>query len=324
MALTWTTDDVAAADRFAYWREVVCAQFVRMHPEQPGHSQPRRGFRGSVTTSQFGDVAVSHIVSDAQDVARTRSDIESCPGDVLFVNLQLEGTGLVEQSGHRHVLKAGDAVIVDADHPYRLAFRGSFRQACVRVPRSRIESLVAAHQLHPGRAIHADNAESALLSSLVTTVVDHPDGFRPSSTPLIEAQLVHALALAIGDVGSGGVRGSVPGLTHDELYRQAVLLIEARANERQLSPTAIAIHLGVSVRLLHQSMAEHSTSVMAVLRRARLDHVGRLLDTGESVTDAAMAAGFADLSTFHRAWRARFDQPPRRRLANDRTSNPVA
>ena len=52
MALRLTTDDVGAAERFSYWRELICDIFVGLDAERPG-----RGFTGSLRVRAAGPAA---------------------------------------------------------------------------------------------------------------------------------------------------------------------------------------------------------------------------------------------------------------------------
>jgi AraC-like DNA-binding protein len=62
--------------------------------------------------------------------------------------------------------------------------------------------------------------------------------------------------------------------------------------------------LGLSVRSLRRRLAEESTSYAALIEQSQLDAAMRILDDPtKSVKEASFAAGFANVSSFHRAFK---------------------
>jgi transcriptional regulator GlxA family with amidase domain len=84
------------------------------------------------------------------------------------------------------------------------------------------------------------------------------------------------------------------------------------AVEDPLSREVIAARAGVSVRQLERLFRTHlQATVAATYLRIRLDQASQLLrTTGLSVTDVAVASGFASGSHFARVFRRAFGHPP--------------
>jgi AraC-like DNA-binding protein len=90
--------------------------------------------------------------------------------------------------------------------------------------------------------------------------------------------------------------------------------VEARFAEPALSPAHAARALGMSVRKLHMLFEQTGTSFGEFVLRCRLEEARRLLlspaTRQRSVAEIALAAGFGDLSTFYRAFKAAYDRTP--------------
>ncbi len=71
VALRLTTDDVGAAERFSYWRELICDTFVGLDAERPG-----RGFTGTLESARLGPLRLTEVRSVAQHVVRSPRQIE--------------------------------------------------------------------------------------------------------------------------------------------------------------------------------------------------------------------------------------------------------
>jgi AraC-like DNA-binding protein len=105
-------------------------------------------------------------------------------------------------------------------------------------------------------------------------------------------------------VGRGGRRS----------HALAVADIEEHLTDDDLSPAATARRLGVSVRALHGLFAGRERSYAATVRQLRLEQALRdLQDPARGrlrVIDIAADAGFADVTSFHRAFRREYGRTP--------------
>ncbi|MEW9529787.1 helix-turn-helix domain-containing protein [Microbispora sp. NPDC049125] len=99
--------------------------------------------------------------------------------------------------------------------------------------------------------------------------------------------------------------------------------IDRNLRDPSLDPRSIAKGLGVSLRTLHRAFAESDESVMAYVRRRRLDHARIEMATHDSsVTITYLAARwqFADAAHFSRAFRQRFGLTPTQYRKMDRNT----
>jgi AraC-like DNA-binding protein len=125
---------------------------------------------------------------------------------------------------------------------------------------------------------------------------------------------------------SEGIRGSAAVAAEQEEKLERLRVLALRSLERaDLTPVALARQAGVSTRTLHRLFATSGMTFQDWLRERRLercwaelsDH-GRL---GRSIAEVAFRCGFNDLSTFNRAFRARFGMTPRAARGSVRTES---
>jgi AraC family transcriptional activator of tynA and feaB len=115
---------------------------------------------------------------------------------------------------------------------------------------------------------------------------------------------------------SDSVRGlpAAPAEEAEKLKRLKGLAM--RCLERaDLTPAALAARCGISTRTVHRLFAASGTTFQDWLRERRLERCWVELSdrsrNGRSIADVAFGCGFNDLSTFNRAFRARFGVTPR-------------
>lgn len=130
--LTFSTDKVRAADRPAYWADVVCAQLIEADCDVGMHNL---AFAGHLDQERFGRVAVSHVASGAQRVRRERRHIARSNQEQLLLCLQRTGCAHVRQGGHASRLLPGDMTFITSASPYDVEFQGAFEQTLILLPR---------------------------------------------------------------------------------------------------------------------------------------------------------------------------------------------
>ena len=126
-----TTAGVSTGDAFAYWRELICATFVRLAAEPLGAG----GFQGRIEHVPCRDVELSTVVADSHAVRRSRALIRRDNEEYLLASVQLAGRGRVEQDGRIAVLTEGAMAFYDSTRPYSLHFDEPFRQLVVQLPK---------------------------------------------------------------------------------------------------------------------------------------------------------------------------------------------
>ncbi|MEU4162887.1 helix-turn-helix domain-containing protein [Actinoplanes sp. NPDC026670] len=295
MPQTWSTLDVAPARQFGHWREMICQAFLALTPE----SDLRDGFAGSVTQWPLGAFSIARITSQRQRVERTERDLAGGSPPGFYANLQVTGVSTMRQAGRFTVLRPGDLAVVDTGEPFTFEFGDDFRQLSFFVPEGLLQAQVSG-PISTATRVPTTSGVGAALRHLLTALPAAPVRLAPHAAALLAAAL------------SEPVAATPRRAPHN--HARAVADIEEHLTDEDLSPSATARRLEISVRSLHALFAGRELSYTATVRRLRLERAARdLRDPARAhlrVADVAADAGFADVAGFHRAFRRAFGQTP--------------
>ena len=299
-----TTDGVQAHERFAYWRELICAVYVQLDAKQLGSGT----FGGSVTVSALGELSLSRVRATGQVVTRRPSD----PGSDCLISVQVSGTGRISQFGRTADLQPGDFALYDATEPYELHFDQAFEQIVLKFPR----------EVMTGRNVHIRSAAAvrcggdvgagAIASSFVRALANHDsevvDGFRAR----MGEQALDCVATSLATmVGTSASHEAV-----QEFNRRRVLnYVEQHLRDPNLSVSSAAMNLGVSARTIQKLFAEDESHLGERIKQSRLQRAATALrDPLQShITIAHIAAdsGFNSAENFSRSFREAYGCTPR-------------
>lgn len=305
MIREWSTVDTEPRRQFEHWRELICAAFLDLSPESP----VRDRFAGAVTQWPTG---IARIVSQRQRVRRTAGDIARAPRAGYYANLQVRGSSVMRQAGRTAVLAPGDLAVVFTDEPFEFEFGADFAQLSLFVPRHLITGTRTATRVSTatGAGAAARHAMTALAGSALAA--DSAGRLAALAGGLLDVALAEPV-----DRGNHAARDH-------RTYRAALADIADHLADDDLSPSATAQRLGISVRSLHGLFVGRERSYAGTVRRLRLELARRALrDPGRShlrVIDIAAEAGFGDVGSFHRAFRREFGRTP----ASMRAFTPLA
>lgn len=97
-------------------------------------------------------------------------------------------------------------------------------------------------------------------------------------------------------------------VVEQERLTLALQYIDGHLESHRLTPTAIALNLGISLRQLHRAFEGAGHSVADTIRQRRIERARVLVLTRPelSITDIALGCGFESLATFYRQFKSRF------------------
>ncbi|MDV9168995.1 AraC family transcriptional regulator [Streptomyces sp. W16] len=270
---------------------------------------------GSVRSSALGPaVTLSAVRVQGQSVAaRTSRLVRTEPRDDFLFSLHLDGDGAVVQDGHEAVLARGGGVLYDSARPYQLIFPTSHRQLVLQIPRHQLSDRVGRVAEVCGRALPPAGPGVRVLAACVRELAETCESL--TSTPRAELGvttvdlLATVLRAALGhDVGPRGLPGRAALLASMRTY------VRDHLSDPRLSLTELARCHGVSVRYTSELFAAEDSSPAAFIRAERLRAARRLLAdprySALTVSTVATRCGFADRTTFTRAFVRAYGLPP--------------
>lgn len=163
-----------------------------------------------------------------------------------------------------------------------------------------------AHRAPVGRAEHEQLLECDVRFGQAETAVVMARARLDAAPPAANPALHHFL----GELVAGELQALGPAAVHV----RAAQLIARRLRDGSVAEIAeVARQLGMSERTLRRRLADEGASFRALRSAAQLDRAAELLAGGTaSLTQIALATGFADASGLGRAWRRRRGQTPSR------------
>jgi AraC-like DNA-binding protein len=301
-----TTAEVAEHDAFAYWREMICATFVRLAAEPVEGSR----FSGLIEHVPVGDVELSTVVAGGQHVRRTRALIAQGAEEFLLASIQVDGQGRVEQDGRTALLSAGDMAFYDSTRPYTLHFDDPFQQLVVQAPKREV-------MLRDTRELTARTLGSGTLGAVVSTFFRSLSDTAKADVDGGAVLAPHAVGLLSAAASYAGRQALSPPAA-DAMLRQRVLeFLRHNLADPGLDAEAVARACNVSRRTLYRIVGDEGIATR--LRRMRIEHAQAILLANQHMPVGAVAAacGFETESGFYRAFHAATGETPaeyRRRL----------
>lgn len=307
MFLQWTTASFPVSERFREWREACCEHVYALTPERDDTGP----FNGQLVHHRNGRLDVAEISCDGHLVQRRPEDISRRPSDTYYVYVQRSGRTWFEQQGRRLVVQAGDIIVADPDLAFSTGTDGQFHFCLWRIERSRLEPLLARRAAPlPMIRLAGGQGEHDLIAGWLDSLLRHHQSLPPASVDLAFNTLCSLVAHAAGAAPEMVEHGR--SARRQALLQRVMRHIELRAPELDLSPEKVAADHGISVRTLHQLFELSETTFHQYLTQVRLAKSYELLRSGRelSTVEIAFAAGFSEVSTFYRRFKAHYGATP--------------
>lgn len=304
--LSMSSADVPCHQRLSFIHDVVGrhASGMCFNPADPARFEARfsivplgaRAMVSQVTYDAFTASRSSELLADGRD------DYQMLIGTAGF-ETEIE-------FGATQELAAGDLLLIDQQS--RFVTRSPATRFDVAIlPRRELAALVPGLGNRPHRAVRHDTPGLSLLAGYADLLRRDP----PSTPDLARLAVDHLLrltALALSNAPKDSAHEHAAALASARL---ALLkkTIRSRIDDPDLDLAAVARRHGISPRYVQQLFAREDTSFSDFVRAERLERAYSRLDdetNGANVADIAFDAGFADLSTFNRAFRRRYGCTP--------------
>lgn len=236
-----STAGVPSRDAFAFWREMICATFVRLAAD------PVRGeaFEGRIEHVPVGNLELSTVEAGSQHVRRTRSFIAASDEEYLLASIQLRGRGRVEQDDRVAELAAGDMAFYDSTRPYTLHFEDRFAQLVVQLPKADLA-------LGDTRRLTARRLGAGDPGAVVSTFFTSLAGTARQAPPAAAVLLPHAVGLLSAAASYAGRAGPTEDAREALARERVVAFLGRNLGDPRLDVDAVASACGVSRRTLYR------------------------------------------------------------------------
>ena len=304
---SWSTTDVEPRRRFEYWNDVVAKAVCGVNVAQPSGQE----FDATISTRRLNDAAFTSFHSPAHEIDRTARDISRDSGDAYLLSLQLGGIARLKQGGREIVLKPGELGMVDGGRPFSVTLSEDVRRMVAILPRRMVHRYAPMRRDLNALPIGETEPSVDLLREYVLRLANPAFAVDDAVAEVLGENLCALLGVVVGHQ-AGGLADAHP---QRDLQLEALLAyIRRNCSDPDLSPSAAAAHLRVSVRTVHKLMERTERSFGEWLLDERLHRCVRMLQdptqVRRKISDIAWTCGFNDLSHFNNVFRSRLDATP--------------
>ncbi|GGG60123.1 AraC family transcriptional regulator [Kocuria dechangensis] len=255
----------------------------------------------------FPALRFARVKGSSQIVERSERMIAERPTGDVAMFFALGGEAFFYHSTGMIMLKAGQAVLYDADQPFVRGFSYGVRELVLTVPHEEYVRLSRGKPLKepvvfefatgagtPGKDPAATSLAS-LINSALRRPQEDPHRVEQQALALVEQLLVRAI-----------------GTDHSSAYRRALQEIDRRFADVSLNRAQVAAAAGVSERQLARLFAARGETFAEHLLAHRLQAAEALLvsEPHTPVAQIARRCGFASPSHFARSFKARTGVTP--------------
>lgn len=243
---------------------------------------------------------------------RTRALVEGDPDDAaLLVNLR--GPHLIEQDGQELVLGDGEAVLVSSADPSSFTHRPPGEILGVRVPRTRLDPLLADADGSYMRKIERGTPALSLLTTYVGLTWTEGVTASASLSHLMASHILDLMATAIGGTRDAAAAASANGWRAAR-FHAIKQDISRNLTRPDLSVDEIASRNRCSPRLVQRLFESEGTTFTQFLLAQRLERAYRMVldpaQTHQKIATIAFDCGFGDVSYFNRCFRKQYGCSP--------------
>ena len=303
----FSTDAAAPQARLDYWNGLASETFNNLVVD----SLDDEPFSGEMLRAPLGDVALMSARSAPAQVCRTNDPTRTARGARAFdLHFQLEGRSLNSQDGREAALETGDFTLCDASRPYRVRFTEANHMLCLKLPAESVAARLGDVESLLCVPMSARRGGAAMLSAFLRSLWTEIEA---EAADEALGRTVGKVVLELMAVAYQPLREQPEASLRAVRLREAQEVIDGRLCEPALGVCAIARALGVTPRYVQMLFAEAGTTPSAYILERRLELAAERLRRGVSrgaVTEAALAAGFNDITHFGRAFRRRFGVSP--------------
>ncbi|MGW6172605.1 helix-turn-helix domain-containing protein [Arthrobacter sp. NPDC055138] len=265
----------------------------------------------------FPSLRLAQVRGSAQVIERNQRYIRKHPMDVVGVFFALKGEAFFYYPGGFETLRPGQAVIYDADQPFKRGFHGGVEEMVLTIPRD--EYLALSGGKPPTKPVVFDFRETGpanrhmlalarLVRNTLAAAMGNDAGPAPSTAldPVtVEGSAIELLRLLAAGSGAGMPEG---------YFAAARCFIQDHLGDPNLCPAQIAQAVGISERHLTRVFVEAGKPPGAYVLARRLEHAAALLahpvEAKTPIAAIAARCGFTSQAYFTRVFKGHFGMTP--------------
>lgn len=294
---------------FAGWSRALTENRLSMRLSSPREEH----FRARIRSTSLGGVEMFDMRLEPNRGDRTPALLNADDTRIYGIELQIEGSSIIEQDGVTTVLRPGDFTLYDSTRPFARIFNEPARIFVMRFPQTMIS--LPSHTMRSITAsrLGGDEGIGVVVSPFMNTVADNMDELRGWAGTRVIHSLVDLVGASLGE--KLYAEDKLAGGSRAQGFLRVCDYIMENLSDPTLSPDTIAAASFISTRQLHKLFHAEQITVSQWVRDRRLEACRRqLADPGDarmSVGDIAATWGIFDGAHFSRIFKQAYGMSPR-------------
>jgi AraC-like DNA-binding protein len=303
----FSTTKLPEKNRVPFWREVFGRQAVRLDIE----SRSNGSFNAEAMIRALPGLRSASFVSTPAHLERPNNMVAD-GDDALVLLISQRGILAASQRGRDVLLRPGGATLLLHAEPSAVS-HAHVRFEGLIVPRAPVAALVTNVEDAAMQPVAGSNDTLRLLKSYVRAICGGLAVEQPELRNLVTTHVHDLVALIIGASRDGMAVAEARGLAEARLTAIKADIIESIGRDNLALFTVAARH-GLTPRTIQRLFEREGSSFSEFRLEQQLVRSRRMLRDRRCATwtiaAIATAAGFGDLSYFHRVFRRRFGATP--------------
>lgn len=273
-----------------------------------------RKFHGEVSVLQIGRVQLGSaktIADGAVNVLRSEAKLRQDADDRIMILINRGETPMsVRQFDRKIELKRDEMTVLAMDMPSECSTPQSGHSHVILLPREILPQPGRMLEQFSATRLKTHRVAQLLLSQNVQQLLGAEEDF---DQPLEIASGEYIAQLASTVLQPNSSQPAKPQTKKPDTRIADIRKQIARSyRSPDLKPGAIGERLSMSARSIQHVLSQHGSTFSEELMAMRLEAAFGMLRSGATgpIADIAFKCGFSDLSTFHRAFRARYGKTP--------------
>lgn len=294
---------IGSAEAFRFFAESVQDVFAT-RPALIGIDE----FRLDMKAAHLGGLLLTEIRASGQSFERSRRLIATAGIDHFLLQLYAEGgySGVVGRADVR--VRAGDVCLLDMTRTVDTR-AGDFRNITLVLPRAALEAQMGDVDALHGLVLDGREPLTRILAGHMQTLSEQAGLLQPVDAEMVGQATIALLARLVGQRTGPNSAHAAPSNALQRMLRH----IDANLHDADLGPAQLADQFGMSRASLYR-LFEEAGGVAELIRQRRITGAAIELASqkgrGRRISEVARAWGFADESSFGRAFRAHFGLSP--------------
>ena len=296
-AQQWSTRAVDRRQAINYWNELITDKVIGLDIS----SDHPAGFGGSLSGISV-DKQQAYLISAEhnQHAWHHASSYSARNVQQIYILVHMRaGEFVLRTSSKQTKLKKGDAVLLSGTEAFNFCCPENTSSLVLRFEQEWLKKWLPHADDCVGQAINGAHAWGSTLSSALWNI--DPDAIADSGDSSQEMLLQVAGLLSLASAPRSRIT------RNDAVYHRMVECLKHRFHDPHLTPTSLAIEIGISKRYLHQLFASSGTTFSRQLLQIRLERARALLQNPRngkmSISQIAYHCGFNDPGYFARVFR---------------------